>query len=811
MRDELPSGNGTATVHHCTISGNAQGGMTSVGQANKDIRYNYWGDPSGPGGVGYGYGDSVGSAYLIFDPWLGSEYAADFAIREGWATNRVVPPHASQAYFWASATAASDWTFQVIDSQGQTRYEQARSGERLLQLWNCLDSQGQALPAGRYTWRVNATRSDDPQVHAAPLSGAIEVKADAVLAEIHWPREQNETGPGFGVVGTVDQGQRYWVLRGGPGEAWITDSASLPVLAQGSSTPQDALLTSVDLSGQPKGRYVLALEAYDPQHYAESRILQCITVNHGNLLVSPNPFSPNGDGEEDTVSLTGEYETAASWTLAIKDSAGSLVRSWNGESGTVQVAWDGRDQSGVIVADGDYDFLLVLHGGGQIVGDIAGVLSVHAAESTVDMPSPADGFRVSNLEGSEVVTVRGSIAIPYEMWYFWKVEVGAGENPASWTLLAQGQARSSLTDYLFYTWTVDPAQYTNGTYRVRLSAQTQYAETVMDSSRIEIANFLLEIMNPSKIFNPSLGETAAIRVHVGQTSEITVDVYRLADSSRSEQPVLVRRLAEQQPHSMGTYDFVWDGRDGAGQLVPDWIYAVSMSVYQGGSPLGTVGDGARAFYEVIGPYLTLVVPTVDPPSGWYPLEEGPATFTHGVMRPCIMTLQLGTVDWIERLDLISREFRAPGTYVTYWDGTGGNELFPAVTVGGLSNMEVSAGPAHFNNLVGLYGNTPRVMSAAVGPPTYSPGNFDDSPVTPVLSYSLDRQSDVTIELVDLATGTVMRTWSLPGQAAGAQELEWAGTLEDGTALSAGDYRWRITASANGLSSSPRTALMRIVY
>ncbi|UCC12781.1 MAG: right-handed parallel beta-helix repeat-containing protein, partial [candidate division WOR-3 bacterium] len=57
-------------IHYCNITGNVGYGVVNTySYLTIDAEFNWWGDPSGPGGVGPGSGDSV-SDYVDFDPWL---------------------------------------------------------------------------------------------------------------------------------------------------------------------------------------------------------------------------------------------------------------------------------------------------------------------------------------------------------------------------------------------------------------------------------------------------------------------------------------------------------------------------------------------------------------------------------------------------------------------------------------------------------------------------------------------------------------------------------------------------------------------
>ena len=59
-------------IHYNSIMGNSQYGIDNHAVATVNATYNWWGDCSGPSGVGSGSGDAV-SANVDYDPWLGKQ------------------------------------------------------------------------------------------------------------------------------------------------------------------------------------------------------------------------------------------------------------------------------------------------------------------------------------------------------------------------------------------------------------------------------------------------------------------------------------------------------------------------------------------------------------------------------------------------------------------------------------------------------------------------------------------------------------------------------------------------------------------
>ncbi len=102
-------------------------------------------------------------------------------------------------------------------------------------------------------------------------------------------------------------------------------------------------------------------------------------------------FSPNGDGKQDSVEFLdmttdGVVDT---WQIEIKDILGQTVRTLSGTSNLpTNTVWDGRDEFGTFVADGDY----------------TAVLSITTTDSLTFQTSPITLHAVTHLDTGIVIT-----------------------------------------------------------------------------------------------------------------------------------------------------------------------------------------------------------------------------------------------------------------------------------------------------------------------------------------------------------------------------------------------------------------------
>ena len=120
----------------------------------------------------------------------------------------------------------------------------------------------------------------------------------------------------------------------------------------------------VDGTAVPDGTYTWAargVDAWQNGVAAGTGAIVVDTVGPNVTAISPDGstvgvFSPNGDALADTIATAVSVAEAGTLNIRVADAAGGTVRTWSATAvaGSNAVTWDGKNNSGALVADGDY-------------------------------------------------------------------------------------------------------------------------------------------------------------------------------------------------------------------------------------------------------------------------------------------------------------------------------------------------------------------------------------------------------------------------------------------------------------------------
>jgi subtilase family serine protease/Tol biopolymer transport system component len=292
--------------------------------------------------------------------------------------------------------------------------------------------------------------------------------------------------------------------------------------------------------------------------------------------VQPRVFSPNGDGQKEATLATVLLREPGVLTARVHagDQTGAVVRTlfFDQPQATTEagVFWDGRNDAGQRVPDGPYAIVFTAADACGGTGRASGSVEVDTVPPAVALTEPAGGQRVS-----ASVEVRGQATDPH--FGEWQLDVACGADP--WSSLGSG--RSALAGPGFLArW--DTSRAPPGECRLRLAAEDgagNRSPEAITAVLVERGDLLLRLAASPDVVSPNgdgRRETATLECELTRAARVWLQV-------RDTGGRVLHSFEDAAERAAGGWSFVWDGRDGAGQPVPDgdhvlWIRAEDPDV-----------------------------------------------------------------------------------------------------------------------------------------------------------------------------------------------------------------------------------------
>ncbi len=270
-----------------------------------------------------------------------------------------------------SGSVEDRWAGGIYDAAGtQVRSFDVTDGAPVRILWDGKDDSGGIVPDGVYTYRIAAV--DRAQNAGAAVLDNIIVNTERptvslVIDQGYFSPNQDDVqdqirlSPGV----TVKEGIVGWTIL-------VTDAADKTrrTFSGTQTAPTETLFDGRGDDGAllPEGSYKASLTlTYRNGHVssaASPAFILDLTAPRGAVRTEYPAFSPNNDGKLDTMATLQDASAENAWTGEIRRAAGAtgagvLVRSFH-FAGTPdpRLEWDGTDDAGKLVADGNYEYRL---------------------------------------------------------------------------------------------------------------------------------------------------------------------------------------------------------------------------------------------------------------------------------------------------------------------------------------------------------------------------------------------------------------------------------------------------------------------
>ena len=291
--------------------------------------------------------------------------------------------------------------------------------------------------------------------------------------------------------------------------------------------------------------------------------------------LEPRAFSPNGDGVKESTLATVLMREPDILTARVHagDATGPVVRTLFLEQpqATTEagVLWDGRDDAGRRAADGPYAIVFTAADACGGKSEASASVDVDTVPPSVALTDPPPGQRLS-----ASVDVQGQASDPH--FADWQLDVACGSGP--WTSLGTGSNRLDAPGFLA-RW--DTSRAPAGECRLRLAAEDAAGNRSADvivAVQVEKGDLLLRLAASPDVFSPNgdgRRDTTTLEYELSRTANVWLQVRDGAGH--------VLRSFEDGAERTGAWSLVWDGRNDAGQPVPEgdhvlWIRAEDPQV-----------------------------------------------------------------------------------------------------------------------------------------------------------------------------------------------------------------------------------------
>lgn len=480
----------------------------------------------------------------------------------------------------AQSSAPGDtWTGTMRDSAGAVVRTWSWQNEAKDLVWDGRNANGTVVPDGFYTYTVESQDAAGNKTAAGPFRIQVETgrrtaqlrlsdKAfspnnDGIRDElvINVEADAMDRVKEFSLTVADKSGAAVRTWKGSAGLAreyrWNGTNDSGAAVADGEYS---VTLEILYLNG--------ALAKAGPVPVLVDRIAPQATVSFARTV-----FSPNGDGNADTLDIAQNSVYGDTWNAQIISESGKIVRAWEWYPALADLSWDGKDQSGRLVPDGNYYYeLRSIDAAGNSFILPRQLITVDAAKKNVGMRIEPSAFS-PNDDGIKDVTYINIAAPKPETLTSYSLSIysGAKAMPGQAPLRSWSGKSDIKTQYLWDSTSDSGLKVTDGVYSVYLSLQYANGDVFNLGPTLVTVDTVaprISISADPLLFSPN-GDGVKDYVTITQTSDLGDD---WSGRIRSASGAVVRSYSWKGQ----AQTFTWNGTDSNGKLVPNGTYTYEV-------------------------------------------------------------------------------------------------------------------------------------------------------------------------------------------------------------------------------------------
>ncbi len=366
-----------------------------------------------------------------------------------------------------------------------------------------------------------------------------------------------------------------------------------------------------DITGMAEGTYSLKLVVVDVagnKSCTTATFSIDTTLAISNMTTDAKVISPNNDGAFDSVTLNFEIDKS----VVVDVKVFNVITPVNGNptfgsapirtikegsqhlGGMDSVVWDGKNDGQAAAADGLYAiFVIATDSCGNSISSWA-MVEVDNTPPALAITYPQSGSTHGN-----VIEVRGSATDQHFQNYI--LEVGQGSSPSFWMTLASKAA--PVSNDVLGAWNTfgDIDVWT-----LRLTALDTAGNKNVTTLTIDLGIPQSLTKNFSAypgVFSPNNDgklDTVTVQYELSDACTITLDFLDASGATRKTYSTTTPIL--------GPSSYVWDGRDAAGNIVPDGVYTVRLKASLVSNPAVTDTEIITVIVDTTAPLIDIKSP-----------------------------------------------------------------------------------------------------------------------------------------------------------------------------------------------------------
>jgi flagellar hook assembly protein FlgD/outer membrane protein OmpA-like peptidoglycan-associated protein len=549
----------------------------------------------------------------------------------------------------------------------------------------------------------------------------------------------------------------------------------------------DGIFDSGELA--PDGRYTFALSAVDDnENFGKTMNYEVVVDNTPpevsivEMTESERIFSPDGDGNKDTIEINQSGSPEDLWDAGIYNTMGDRVKTFELINTEPEpITWDGTDDKGFIVPDGVYEYRISATDKAKNTGSA----SLHSIVVNTIQPAVslqiADAYFSPNGDGiKDTLTLNPGIPVT-ESISEWELLIRNEQATPLRTISGSEGAPPERIDFdgKNNSGTVLP----EGTYQGKLSVKYRNGYVAEAFS----PSFVLDITPPRAaasvefgVFSPNNDgnrDEMSIRQEGSVETAWTGEVHR-AGAPESERPVRTFRMTG-APSSR----IIWDGHNNSGALAPDGEYIYRLSATDQAGNSGRSNDARFTLSTADTPVLLSTDLRAFSPTG--------AGAKNSISIIPQLQVREGITSW--KADILNAEGNPVRTFdggttipaSLSWNGrTAGGQVVPDGTYTARIEVRYAMGnqPTASSRPFIVDTAAPR---AEISTPfiIFSPNSDDKRDYIPI-SVTTEENDDWELSITN-SSGQVIRSWKWSGA---APDISWDGADEAGNNVPDGAYR-----------------------